>query len=342
MTISKSILGSLLGKNVYKITLSNGVIDVALTNYGATVMSLFIPDKFGNKINVVAGFDSLEEYVENTTKIGATVGRVAGRIANGKFEIDKKEYNTTINQKGNTLHGGVEGFDKKVWDLVEYSLTDRKVTFAYISPDGEEGFPSTLKVNATYTLTDDNSLKIEYEAVSDGDTIVSLMNHSYFNLDGDGSGEVFETKLLINSDIITPPNECGVVDGTLLNVKNTVYDFTLERKIGDVSKTVFPSGNTYDVNYLFDTSYKKIASAKSEKSGIVMDAYSNADGMQLYLPIRLKGKYIDYPNYSFFCLETQRVPNAINCKNLPSPMIKKGDKYYSRTEYRFSFLTDVK
>lgn len=339
MTISKSILGSLCGKPIYKITLSNGIIDLALTNYGATVMSLYVPDKFGNKINVVAGFDTIEEYVANTAKIGATVGRVAGRIENGKFKIGEKEYNTTINQKGNTLHGGVEGFDKKVWDLVEYSSTARKVAFSYISPDGEEGFPSTLNVKAIYTLTDDNSLRIEYEAFSDGDTIVSLMNHSYFNLDGEGN--VFKTKLSINSHTITPPNESGVIDGRLLNVKNTVYDFTLEREFGDVSKTIFPLGNTYDVNYLFDNNYKKIVSAKSEKSGIVMDAYSNADGMQLYVPVRLKGKYVNHPNYSFFCLETQRVPNAINCDNLPSPIIKKGEKYYSRTEYQFSCFNNV-
>ena len=190
MSVKKIELGEVSGGIVYGITISNGVINVNLMNYGATITAIFLPDKNGKLINVVARLDSLSEYFNTFGYFGATVGRMSGRIVNGKFKIGEKEFKTTVNQNGHTLHGGAQGFDKKVWRIDESASSENKVVFTYVSSDGEEGFPSKLFVKTIYTVTEENALRIEYEAETDGETIVGLLNHSYFNLNGDDRGNV--------------------------------------------------------------------------------------------------------------------------------------------------------
>ncbi len=337
------IFGEVDGKKVYKYTISNGTIAADIINFGARVTSLRVLNKHDKFLDVVLGHNTLDEYVNNFGYLGATIGRVAGRIGGGKFVLDGKAYTATINQKGNSLHGGKSGFDKKVWDIDFELSNDKKIVMRYVSSDGEEGFPGTLISTVTYSITDENGLKIEYYAKSDATTIVGFMNHSYFNLSGECGGAVYETQIQILSDTITPLDKNNVVSGDLQKICNTEYDFCKFKQIGAFDKMCFSYGaNCYDINYYFPNSdLKLMASAKNFNSGIKMDVYSDANGLQFYTPTFLggvKGKNGIFSGNDSFCLETQRIPNAINCKNFPSPILRKGENYYSVTEYRFSLV----
>lgn len=335
--------GEVGGKKVYKYTISNGTVSADIINFGARVTALNVLNKHNNIVDVVLGHNTLDEYVNNFGYLGATIGRVAGRIGGGKFILEGKEYTATINQKGNSLHGGKNGFDKKVWDIDLEHSNDKKIVMRYVSVDGEEGYPGTLISTVSYTITEQNALRIEYSAVSDATTIVGFMNHSYFNLSGECSGDVYDTQIKILSDTITALDKNNVVNGELQKICGTEYDFSEFKQIGTFDKMHFSDGaNCYDINYYFpDSDLKHMASAKNFNSGIKMDVYSDANGLQFYTPKFLggvKGKSGTFSGNDSFCLETQRIPNAINCENLPSPVLKKGEKYYSATEYRFSLI----
>lgn len=339
MKIKKKFFGVVEGKTVYKVTITNGKIFVDLINYGARIISLKVPNNKDELVDIVAGYSTLEEYVNNFGYAGATVGRVAGRIENGRFNLNGKIYQCSLNQKGHTLHGGISGFDKKVWEIDENTSNDSKIVFNYVSVDGEEGFPATLNIKVVYSLTKDNSLRIEYEGFCDADTIVGLMNHSYFNLGGDGSGNIYDTEIQILSNKIALLNSNGVVDGRTFHIDDTIYDFRKLRKIGNISNSYFPdNATTYDINYIFENTYKKVAVALNRMNGIMMEIFSDAEGLQFYVPKKLRRKCKngnEFCEHDLFCLETQRIPNSINCDNFLSPVLKQNEKYYSITEYKF-------
>lgn len=339
--MKKEIFGEINGEKVHKYTITNGRIWADLIDYGARLQSLKLRCFDGTVKDVVLGFNTIEEYVQDNGYLGATVGRVANRIGKGRFVLNGKEYKLPMNDGENCLHGGVSGFDSKIWGA---TATENSVSFNYVSADGEEGFPAELKVSVTYTVTDCDELKIEYYAISDGDTIVSLTNHGYFNLNGEGGEKVFTTKLFIDADSVISVDSDLIADGTFKNIKGTVYDFTTMKEIGDYTESkdaVLSKFGCYDVCYALNgKGYRKIAGAKSEESGITMEVFSDMEGVQLYTEAILngrKGKNCIYGKGSAFCLETQHFPNAINCPDFPSPILKMGDKYQSVTTYKFKF-----
>lgn len=328
------------GQEVTQYTLTNGKMTAEIIDYGARLRSLKLKLSDGTVRDVVLGYNTIEEYMSQNGYLGATVGRVANRIANGKYVIDGKEYILSKNDGENTLHGGKSGFDDKVWELIE--VGEDFITFKYLSPDGDEGFGGNLTTQVKYTLTKENSLKIEYKAISDADTPVSLTNHAYFNLNGEMGTNIFDTELLINSNKITPVNENLIADGRYMDVKGTAYDFSKGKKIGDYFNSIdeyLKKFGCYDVNYVLNgNGYRHIATAKD--GGIEMQVYSDMVGMQLYTEAILygrKGKTGVYDKGCAFCLETQFYPNAVNCEKYPSCILKKGEEYSSITEYLFKF-----
>ena len=341
--MEKKGFGCFNGKQVHEYTIKNGNVCAKIIDFGARIRAVELLRKDGSILDVVLGYNTVEEYANYNGYLGATVGRVANRIANAKFTLNGKEYNLTKNNGENCLHGGTIGFDKKIWELGEF--TENSVTLKTFSPDGENGFPANMNVSVTFTITDNQSLKIEYRAVADADTLASFTNHAYFNLNGESGQNIFDTELCINADKITPVNEKLIPDGRYLDVKGTIYDFTKGKKIGNYFESddeYLKKFHCYDVNYALNGSgYRKIAVAKSDVSGIEMQVYSDACGVQLYTETFLegrKGKTVEHGKGSAFCLETQFYPNAINCTEYPSCVLEKGKQFYSATEYQFKGL----
>ncbi|MCQ2387340.1 MAG: galactose mutarotase [Clostridia bacterium] len=339
--MKKVLFGKLNGENVYKYSLTNGKISADILSYGATIQSLKTLDKNGNMIDVVLGFNSLEEYVKNEWYIGAVVGRVCNRIENGRFTLNGKQYQLSVNNPPNELHGGFNGFDKKIFK--EISFSSEKLVLSTKSAHLEEGFPGNLDVSVTYSITEENGLKIEYSAVCDSDTIVSLTNHSYFNLDGEGTGEALDNLVKIESDTITPLNKNLVAYNEFMKIRNTPFDFTSFKTIRtdvDANNDIISFCGGFDINYVINGSgFRKFVTAKSQKTGIKLEGFTNQDGFQFYVGNFLrkcKGKTSDFDKRYGYCLETQCLPNAINCDKYPSPVLRKGEKYCKTTEFRFS------
>ncbi|MBO5851980.1 MAG: galactose mutarotase, partial [Clostridia bacterium] len=333
----KKLFGKINDVPVYSFSIGNGQISAEILTYGATLKSLFVKDKNGKELDVVLGYNTLEEYVERSYYAGAIVGRVANRIANARFMLNGKEYNLSKNNGEHALHGGFNGFSKKIWEVVDFG--DYFVTLKHFSLDGEEGYPNNVAVLVTYLITN-NELQIIYDATSDGDTILGLTNHAYFNLNGENGDNVFDTLLSIDANSVVLVNAQRVADGTLLDVENTVFDFRKEREIGNILTSTdkyILEFKGYDICYALNgKGYRTIAKATSKKSGISMETITDADGVQLYVANHFKGKKgknCTYEDGACFCLETGRYPNAINCKNFPSPILKKGVPYTSKTTY---------
>lgn len=312
-----------------------------IISYGARIKNLFVPDRNGNFIDVVAGFDDPEQFRNDYgTYFNAAVGRVCNRIEGGRFCLDGKEYTLFKNDGNNHLHGGKSGFSDKLWDA---EIQDgASVKFCYLSKDGEEGYPANLKVEVTYTLTDDNALEIAYRAESDGDTLCSLTNHAYFNLDGD-----FDTALNhiihINADAMTAVDDELIPHGEIMRVRGTAFDFCTPKKLGkDINadeKLLKTARGGYDFNYVLNARAdgEKAAFAYSEKSGIEMSVYTDRPCLQFYT-----GNFLDgingkktYGYQSAFCMETQGYPNACNVKSFDSILLKKGEIYQTSTTYKF-------
>lgn len=334
----QKLFGILDGKEVYSYTITNGKFSAEIITYGATLRKLTMPDKNGKANDVVLGYNTLEEYVNNGGYLGATIGRIANRIEGGKFILNGTEYNVGLNEVKNSLHGGFKGFDKKIWRA---TYGEDFAILSLLSPDGEEGYPGNLNVTVTYRLTEDG-LKITYLAKSDKDTILSLTNHSYFNLNGEDGADVTDTELFIDADNITPVRADLIPLGTLQSVKGTIFDFTCYKEIGKDLGSNDPflkQFGCYDVNFALNgTGYRKVCSAQSKRSGITMETYTDQAGLQLYTASYKdgrKGKNATYYNNCAFCLETQNYPNAINCKNFPSPILKAGEEYKTTTFYKF-------
>lgn len=322
-------------------TIKDENIKVDILNLGATIMNIFVKDKFGKEINVVLGFDSEKEYLENRTFFGATIGRCCNRIEDSIFTLNGEKYTIPNNDGKNTLHGGFKGFDTKIWKVE--SVSNNAITLSYLSEDKEEGYPGNLFAKVKYSV-ENGELKIEYFAECDSDTIVNLTNHAFFNLGGEDSGDILNTKLWIDADSITKVKKGLIPTGEIALVKGTPFDFTREKEIGkdiDNKDEQIDICGGYDTNYILNgEGLRKVASAISDKTGIRMDVITDDIGMQFYSGNFLDGS-IKRGNHSYikrsaFCLETQKFPNAINIKKFPSVVLKKDKKYSKTTIYRFT------
>lgn len=310
-----------------------------VTSYGARIHKILIKDKNGNVIDVVAGFETPEGFFGDNPYFNAVIGRVANRIGDAKFTLNGKEYALYKNDGNNSLHGGKEGFDRKIWQAGPDGEDGVKMT--YFSPDGEEGYPGNLNVAVTYRLTDENEVCIAYEATSDQDTICSLTNHAYFNLDGDFS-TVLDHEVFIDSDKITTIDGTLIPHGDFTRIKGTAYDFSVPKKIGKDIKTddfMLNIARGYDFNYVLNNDLiHPVATAYSSKSGVKMSVFTDRPCMQLYTGNFLdgsKGKKT-YGYQSAFCMETQGYPNACNVPSFPPITLKKGERYSARTSYKFT------
>ncbi len=338
--MQKREFGFFNGQKVTEYIIGNGKMQVSILDFGATIRSINLQLSNGTWRDVVLGYNTIDEYASQNGYLGATIGRVANRIGGAKYTLNGKVFKLYKNNGENTLHGGKSGFSHKVWQTLDCG--EDFVALKYYSADGEEGFGGNMEVIVKYTVTEKNSLKIEYTAVCDEDSPVSLTNHAYFNLNGEDSINVFDTMLTIDADTITPVNDNLITDGRYMSVKGTVYDFNTAKKIGDYfnSKDQYlKKFGCYDVNFMPNgKGFRQIATAID--GGVEMQVFSDAVGVQLYTETFLegrKGKHSVYKKGWAFCLETQNVPNAVNCKEYPTCIIKKGQEYKTATEYLFKF-----
>jgi aldose 1-epimerase len=334
------------GKQVdlYILTNKNGG-EVAVTNYGAKIVSLHVPDRNGQPVDVVQGHNNIEEYLSSPEPyFGAVCGRVANRIAKGRFTLDGKEYRLAVNNGCNHLHGGLKGFNAVVWDVVQ--ATGNSLELAYVSPDGEENYPGTLTVKVAYRLTDDNAVQIDYEASTDQTTILNLTNHAFFNLSGAGDANIGDHSLTIHADTYLPVDETSIPCGAPEPVAGTPMDFRTPHAIGERIDADFQQlhfGKGYDHTYVLNRQGNELSScakATSPKTGITMDVYTTEPGVQLYtgnwLSDKITGKHGKrYPERSAFCLETQHFPDSVNHPDYPPVVLKPGETFHSQTFFKF-------
>ena len=341
--VQKTEWGFANGYKTYLITLKNkNGMSVSLTNYAASIVDLIVPNKNGGFTDVMLGYDNLDGYINGKSGQGAVIGRYANRIGGAKFTLNGKEYNLYKNDGDNCLHGGSVGYGKRVWNVYGISDGDNpSVVFSYISPDGEENFPAELKVFIRYTLTSQNSLKLEYSAVPDNDSIVNLTNHAYFNLGGYDYKDTLNTRLQLFANSYTLVDDGLIPTGEIASVKNTVFDFTEPKLIGDDISSIKIGG--YDHNYILGEPgvMRKAAIASNPDTGIEMTTYTDMPAIQLYIGLNLNetGKGNVYRGkYAGFCLETQFTPNTPNLPDFPQCVIKKGEEFKYTTEYAFGVI----
>ena len=327
--------------------LENGDLKMAMTNYGGRIVGLWAPDKNGEMTDVVIGRGSTQAYIDGPESYyGATIGRVGNRIAKGKFSIDGKDYSIEPNNGANALHGGENGFQDKIWEADQPN--DHTLELEYTSPDGEEGFPGELRCKVIYSLLDDNTLKIKYEATTDAPTIVNLTNHAYFNLNGEGSGTVLNHEMQIFADAFTPVDDGLIPTGELRPVEGTPFDFKSPHTIGeriDAENEQLGFGGGYDHNYVLGSKkangMNHAAKVVGDRSGIVMDVYTEEPGVQFYTGNFMGGENMlksgaKDAKRTAFCLETQHYPDSPNQPDFPSIELRPGETYGTVTEYQFS------
>ena len=320
-------------------------MEVCVTNFGGRIVSVMVPDRNGVMRDVVLGFDNIGDYRTVPTDFGATIGRYANRINQGRFTLDGTEYQLPQNNYGHCLHGGPRGFQYRVFDAVQKS--DRELELAYTAKDGEEGFPGNFNCRVTMTLTDDNAIDIRYEAETDKATVVNMTNHSYFNLDGDPSKDNSDWLLTVNADSYTLVDSTFMTTGEIAPVMDTPMDFRAPTPIGERIGQDFEqlkNGNGIDHNWVLNTRgniAEACASLESPATGIRLDVYTTEPGIQVYcgnfLDGTVKGKNgIPYGFRAAVCLETQKYPDTPNKPEWPSAVLRPGEKYESRCIYRFS------
>ena len=320
-------------------------MEVCITNFGGRIVSVMVPDKDGQMRDVVLGFDSIQDYISKTSDFGASIGRYANRINQGKFTLDGVEYQLPRNNYGHCLHGGPQGFQYRVYDAVQ--LNPQELQLTYVAKDGEEGFPGNITCKVLMKLTDDNAIDIQYEAETDKPTIVNMTNHSYFNLDGD-AGSNAEHLLTIDADYYTPVDSTFMTTGEIVPVEDTPMDFRTPMPVGerinDFDFVQLKNGNGYDHNWVLNAKgdiNRRAASLKSQKTGIVLDVYTNEPGVQVYAGNFLDGsltgkKGITYNQRASVCLETQKYPDTPNKPEWPSAVLRPGEKYMSQCIFKFS------
>ena len=330
--------------DLYVMSNSRGMIAKIMT-YGAIVTELRVPDRKGKLNDVVLGFDTLDGYLRGHPYFGAIVGRVANRIAKGRFTLNGVTYTLAANNGPNHLHGGLKGFDKVVWEAEPVPFKNGvAVRFSYLSKDGEEGYPGNLKVSVLYTLTENNELRLDYTATTDKDTLVNLSNHSYWNLAGAENGGILNHELMLYADKFTPVDETLIPTGELKPVEGTPMDFRKPTLIGAHIKDVGGNPVGYDHNYVVNKpsgGLSLVARVYEPASGRVMEVFSTELGVQFYSGNFLDGtiigkKGVTYQQYHGFCLETQYFPDAINHPNFPSIVLKPGKTYTQTTIYKFT------
>ncbi len=344
MSVKVEPFGKADGQDVKIVTLMNNKgLTARITNYGGIIVSLDAPDRNGRPADIVLGFDTLDGYLKGNPYFGAIIGRYGNRIGGAKFTLDGREYKLTANEGANILHGGKKGFDKVVWKIEKAEAKDDKaeLKLSYTSKDGEEGFPGNLKCVVTYTITADNKLEMKYDATTDKPTVVNMTNHAYWNLAGQGSGDVLGHEVMINADKFTAIDKSQIPTGELKNVKGTPFDFTKPMTIGSRIKD---AGGGYDHNYVLNgkSGQMKLAARVYEPtSGRVMEIETTEPGVQFYtsngLNGSLKGKQGKvYNKYGALCLETQHYPDSPNKANFPSTVLRPGEKYETITVHTFS------
>ncbi len=330
---------------LFTLTNTNGMTAKIMT-YGAILTELHVPDKDGTLADVVLGFDSLDGYLKDHPYFGSNVGRCANRIANGKFTLDGKEYTLATNNGKHHLHGGAQGFNKKLW-TAEPVAGKNAVTFSYTSPDGEEGYPGTLKVTATYTLTDTNGLEVSYTATTDKSTVCNLAHHSYFNLAGHNSGDILKHVLTLNADNCTPTDDTLITTGKIEPVEGTPYDFRKPQEIGAKLRDIKSDPVGYDVNFVVNpgTAPLTVATVVEPGSGREMVVKSSGyPGVQFYSGNFLDGTNVGkggavYKQYNGFCFEPQTFPDAVNKLGVAgwdAPILKPGETYKKTALYQFN------
>lgn len=334
------------GKQTAIYTLKNKKgMKAAFTSFGGRLVSLFVPDSKGKLTDVVVGFDSVKGYqAAADAYYGATIGRYGNRIGKGKFTLDGKSYQLTINNGLNTLHGGKVGFDSHVWDVKQ--LDSSSVQISYVSKDGDQGFPGTLSVKVIYALQDDNSLKISYEATTDKPTVVNLTNHAYWNLNGVGSGTILNHTIKVDADNYTPVDTALIPTGKIAPVAGTPFDFTKPTAIGsriEQADEQLKDGKGYDHNFVLNKHGldKAITTVTGDKSGITMEVYTEEPGIQFYTGNFMAGKHTikgggKDDHRTGFCLETQHFPDSPNQPSWPTTTLKPGQTYKTVTIYKFT------
>jgi aldose 1-epimerase len=342
--VSSQPWGSAHGRPVTLYTLRNarGTL-VKVSDYGLIISELHVADRYGRLGNVVLGFDNLDQYLAGHPYFGATVGRVANRVARGRFSLDGREYTLAVNNGPNHLHGGLKGFDKRVWDatVLPSAGGEQAIRFHRLSPDGEEGYPGNLDVTVTYTLTDADELRLDYRATTDRPTPVNLTNHSYFNLTG--SGDTLATELWVDADRFTPTDGTLIPTGELRPVRGTPLDFTIAKPTGRDLAQLQPFPGGYDHNLVLNSGGGDLAlaaRAHDPASGRVLELLTTQPGLQLYNGILLDGSLVGaggvrYDQFAGFCLETQHFPDAINHPDFPSVVLRPGETFQSTTVLRF-------
>ena len=327
---------------LYTLTNSNGV-KARITNYGAILVSLEVPDRDGKLADITLGFDTLDGYLGEHPYFGAVVGRYANRIGKARFVLEGVEYKLAANNNENHLHGGLKGFDKVVWKLEDLKTEagSAMVKLSYVSEDGEEGYPGNLACSVTYALNEDDELKISYEADTDKATVVNMTNHTYFNLAGQGVGDILDHELMIDADKYTVVDEGLIPTGENRDVKGTPMDFTVAASIGSRIKQ---TGMGYDHNYVLNSgggSLDLCARVYEPTTGRVMEVYTTEPGIQLYTGNFLDGSLTGkggkkYEKHYAFCLETQHFPDSPNKPDFPSVVLEPGQKYATTTVFKFS------
>lgn len=325
---------------------ANGM-EVCITNFGGRIVSVMVPDKEGAMRDVVHGFDSVQDYMKHPTDFGATIGRYANRINQGRITVEGVEYQLPQNNYGHCLHGGPNGFQYAVFDVEE--ADERSLTLSYTSKDGEEGFPGNLICRVNFTLTDDNAIDISYDAETDRTTVVNMTNHSYFNLDGDASKTNAHYLLTLDADRYTPVDSTFMTTGEILPVEGTDMDFRTPVAVGERIDNDFIQlqyGKGYDHNWVLNTQgdiNRPCATLASLESGIMLEVYTSEPGIQVYAGNFLDGtltgkKGAVYGHRTAICLETQKYPDTPNKPEWPSALLKPGEKYTSRCIYKFSIV----
>src|SRR5216684_227745 len=347
--VTKESFGTAGGQGVDLFTLTNAHgLEAKITNYGGIVVALRVPDRTGAFDDVVLGFDNLAAYQKSTPYFGALIGRYGNRIGKGRFTLNGVEYKLAINNGENSLHGGVKGFDKVVWNAKSRkTMNGPALELTYLSRDGEEGYPGNLSVEVIYTLTNHDELKIDYFATTDKDTVVNLTHHSYFNLAGQGNGDILNHRLFVNAARFTPTDAGSIPTGELRSVRGTPFDFTRATTIGARINQDYEQlrlGKGYDHNFVLNGkigTLRRVARVSESTSGRAMEVWTTEPGMQLY-----SGNFLDgtltgkdgkvYQQRYGFCLETQHYPDSPNKPKFPTTVLRKGDRYHTITIYKFS------
>jgi len=336
-------------KAVYRYTLTNGNgVSASFTDFGAIWLTMVVPDRDGNMADVVLGYDTVETIQGGTGHLGEVVGRYANRIGGAKFTLNGKTYELDKNSSGrNNLHSGLDFYRDRVWDAkVEETGLGTCIRFSLFSPDGDQGYPGNANVTVSYTLTNDNSLRLDYHMVCDADTIANFTNHAYFNLAGHTSGYAMDQKVWVDADYFTVTDADSIPTGELVPVKGTPMDFTVMKPLSqdiDADYEPLKFGNGYDHNWCLNHAQGELSlciKACDEASGRIMEVYTDLPGVQLYTanslrPVCAAKDNMRYEARGGYCFETQNYPDAVNKENFPSPVLKAGEEYKTTTIYKF-------